>query len=267
MSDRTEELQQSLRTFLEHDPLYRDISIPSGFVKGDHWPSRITYYCQLDRADKTFHQRWEYARLEAGISNIHFKCGDCETQELLFIVRAFDKGDASVGFAEKIGQYPPWRIAPSADITRFLGDQTDDLYRKALVSLSQGYGLGALAYLRRVVEDSARALVNLLAAFTEQEGGPPKAVTELRTLAEGKEIETMLKRAADLFPSHLRPGNTNPLATIYDAASIAIHREDDSTCAKKANAIVKALEYVIPTMSRQIKGKTDYLEAIEDLKP
>lgn len=265
MAENVEEpLNQLLRDFLESDPLYRSIRIAGGFVRGRGWPPRISHYCSIDRAEKTFHGvDWE--EVESGRNYLAYKCGDCEEEEIYFLVRGFDRGDAGEAFVEKIGQFPAWSIEPSKAMKRFLGPEASSLYKKALVCLSQSYGLGALAYLRRVVEDSARDILLLIAEIRENEGVGEEEVKSLRQTSEGKDVEKILKTASELFPDYLKPGNENPMAAIYAAASIGIHREDENECTRKAKAIIKSLEYAIPVMSRQIQAQRDYLDAMGGL--
>jgi len=57
----------------------------------------------------------------------------------------------------KLGQWPAQSIDPPKK-AKLLGKQTEEFYKKGLTSFQHGFGLGALAYFRRVVEDAAPSL-------------------------------------------------------------------------------------------------------------
>ena len=65
-----------------------------------------------------------------------------------------------------------------------LGKHSAALYRKSLSSRNVGYGLGALGYMRRVVEDKTNELIEVVAKFAEVEGADPKQVEEIRQAAK-----------------------------------------------------------------------------------
>lgn len=266
MSNSDMVFQSSMRDFIETDPLYRPIRVSGGFIADRRWPHKVTYWCPVDRAEKTF-VTTSYSDVSQGIRFLQYKCADCEEHHLHFIIRGFLRGgDASQAFVEKIGQHPPLRIQPSAEMRNFLGEEHTDLYKKALVSLSQGYGLGALAYMRRVVEDKAREILELVSSLLEAEGADAEEVERIAIIAGGRVAQDILNEAATIFPDHLRPGGENPMAAIYDSASVAIHGLDESECVSRAKVIVKSMEYAIPVIMRQLEARRDYLESLRRLR-
>src|SRR5207244_740991 len=64
--------------------------------------------------------------------------------------------------AVKWGQTPALSIAIPKEAEKALGDYAD-LWKKGMRSRHQGYGIGALAYFRRVVEGATGKLLGLLA--------------------------------------------------------------------------------------------------------
>jgi hypothetical protein len=52
--------------------------------------------------------------------------------------------------AMKIGQYPPLDRLPEKEVLEYLTDEDKENYKKALTTLSFGYGIGAYAYFRRM---------------------------------------------------------------------------------------------------------------------
>src|SRR5262245_14512595 len=78
---------------------------------------------------------------------VYYACASCKRFAYRFMFRIDNYGYS----VTKVGQYPPWSIEPPAVIKKALGRHLPD-YRKGLVCESQGYGIGAFAYYRRIVE-------------------------------------------------------------------------------------------------------------------
>lgn len=264
-SSPEEILKATLRDFLEKEPLYHPVRIPAGFKNSYYWPANISYWCRTDKSEKTF-KNFNTRQVKAVAQEHTYTCTDCGREEMDIFTVGYIRGDASQGWVEKIGQYPPYRIEPSRNMKRFLKRDDEDLYKKALICLSQSYGLGALAYLRRVVENQAREFLLLLAEIRQQEGASDDDLKKLRELAESKDVESMLKKALEIYPNYLRPGGENPMAVIYGVARGGIHRGSEEGCVNKAKEIRTALEYAVPAIARQVKDKRDYLDAMKGLR-
>ena len=266
----TEGLQERLRKFLEDDPLYRRLEIPGGISGYDKWPERVTIWCPIDKGPNPFRrQSGDYTGwplVLTGFKLLEFTCGECDQFGAHYFVLGSDEGedDDAVGYVQKIGQYPPFDISVPKNMHSFLGE-SEPLYKNGLINLSVGFGIGALAYMRRIVEDKVRDILLLLADIQEAEGAAAGDVKETRDLAEGRQVDPILKRAAELLPGSLRPGGENPLDRIYDSASSGIHAGTEDEAVSKAMAIKVALEYVVPRLQQQIEGKQAYLDAMGKL--
>jgi hypothetical protein len=55
------------------------------------------------------------------------------------------------GFVQKVGQFPPWSIRVDRNAEQILGQHVE-IYKRGLTCESQGYGIGAFSYYRRIVE-------------------------------------------------------------------------------------------------------------------
>jgi hypothetical protein len=61
----------------------------------------------------------------------------------------------------KIGQYPAPTVYVPKGLEANLGKDATALYRKALMVRNMGYGLAAVGYMRRVVEDKTNELIEV----------------------------------------------------------------------------------------------------------
>ena len=151
----------------------------------------------------------------------------------------------------KVGQTPAWNIQPPKTVERALDPDDLELYTKGLICMSQSYGIGAVGYFRRVVENAIGALLDLVedAAKTDEDAKALEAVQEAR---KQKNAEQKLQLVAEMAPASLRTGNVNPLATLYANYSRELHALSDEECLQVATELREALDYLFGNLWDQL---------------
>jgi hypothetical protein len=81
------------------------------------------------------------------VFTLHYTCAGCNKFIRVFLVKINDNLD----YILKVGQYHGFDISINKDINKSLG-QHADLFKKGLICETQGYGIGAYSYYRRIVE-------------------------------------------------------------------------------------------------------------------
>jgi len=158
-----EQLSLKLQDVLENWPLYRELMYSGS--EASFLPEEISYFCENIKCKKE--QLWkrdEYSYGsggDKGVKTCEYVCRNCGSSHIRYFYLWLTPDEQSWSFV-KIGQYPPVQKEPPKRLASNL-DQSDlDLYRKALTSRNNAYGLGALAYLRRVVENRMNDLLDLV---------------------------------------------------------------------------------------------------------
>ncbi len=153
---------------------------------------------------------------------------------------------------------------PPAEIAKNLDKDDSDLYRKALTSRNFGYGIGALAYLRRIVENKMNDLLDLIEEAVRQDGGVPEELNKLEEVKKSWRFDDKITYAAKALPAHLRRDGINPLDFLHDLASEGLHHENEDNCVEIFDRCKNAFEYVF----RQLRVEIDDAKAyIATLKP
>jgi hypothetical protein len=134
-----------------------------------------------------------------------------------------------------------------------------------LICESQGYGIAAFSYYRRVVENSIGKILENLRSILEMQGSSSENIEQIDRALKGIVMDERIKIAKDAIPNSLRPNGMNPLAIIYDTLSAGIHRHPEEECLKNSEYIRVALSYLIKTLSRQNEEQRAFIEATKSL--
>src|ERR1700733_6277948 len=174
------ELTMRLAEILQTWPLYRIFRYSGsgyGFV-----PTEISLFCDNDKCmkEQLWHAEIYTGQQKSGFNQKEYTCKNCGRSTTRYYF--YWHGDASGALFIKVGQYPPLQIEPPLRLAKKLNKADLGLYRKALTSRNNSYGLGSLAYLRRVVENKMNDLLDLLRAAAEDAG----AEEEMKTIEEVK---------------------------------------------------------------------------------
>jgi len=163
----------------------------------------------------------------------------------------------------KVGQYPPIDGKDDPAMRSFLKDNYL-LFKNGVRCQSFNYGIGALAYYRRVVEYVVEQLLIDLESIGHD--------TDDRSLLEAIELARNMQRASErlyLLKEHvpviLKPDGMNPLARLYSALSDGLHTGDDEKCLEIANHVRFSMEFLVRTLYSFQKEKSTYLEGISRL--
>jgi hypothetical protein len=173
------------------------------------------------------------------IVRAEYICSSCLQFRWIFYLRFGENCDAIT----KIGQWPPWSIQVDPALAQMLGDHVSG-YQKGLVCESQGYGIGAFAYYRRIVEGIiGRLLDDIGDLISENERAAyHQALEQTKKTTVTQEKIGLVK---DLLPPILRPDGMNPLALLHSILSEGLHERSDADCLEDAQSIREVLVFLV----------------------
>lgn len=93
-----------------------------------------------------------------------------------------------------------------------------------------GYGIGAVGYFRRVLENKINALLDLISEAARNEGVGSEHLDQIEATKQSHRLEDKIQLASKILPAHLRPGGHNPLDKLYAPLSAGLHGESDDEC-------------------------------------
>lgn len=202
----------------------------------------------------------QFTGLHNEIRLIKFRCAKCNNFHRFFIIYF----DDSLDYVMKIGQYPPWDISISKEMKEVLEKTDLKYFKNGLICESQGYGIGAFAYYRRIVENSIEKLLKLIPNLMT---GDEKAKFEnaLVQVEKTRVTEQKIELVKDLLPPTLRPNSYNPLKILHSQLSIGLHSSSEEECLEIALQIRSVLEFFIKRLLQTRKENQEFTENMKKL--
>jgi len=256
------------KEFLEQYPLYRKFWVKNmPTTTSELLKVSIKMNCPTCKSDQTFVMTNEYDEnceyRNSPIGGIEFRlkyvCMHCKKFNRYFYVKV----DEHKKYLMKIGQYPSWDIVPEPNIERLLGEHSD-YFKRGLICESQGYGIGAFVYYRRIIEE---IIDQLLDEITELLTGNEKDKF-LKALEETKKTIVAQDKIAlvkDLLPTILRPEGMNPLSTLHSLLSEGLHSKSDEDCIQSAMSVREVLVFLVNQVSVSKEASKSFTSSMRKL--
>ncbi len=259
-----------LAEFFANAPLYRveqfpEIRTERRYGSGSNWirvPALIDRRCETCGPTKWSLNTDDEMISEEQLSHLRYVCRNCEgaSFNIWFYWNPSDPGIV----VEKAGQYPKLEIPIPTDFNEALGDKRA-LYMKGMTLRHNAYGVGALSYFRRVIEDTTDEMLDLLEKSMEETQAAPEAIERLKAAKKGTRFEDKVRIAGEVIPTHLRPGGINPFADLYELLSVGLHDLNDDECCDIVDLMDKSLKFIYTRLKTHAQDAKVYELAAKSL--
>ena len=176
------------------------------------------------------------------------QCQHCLKFSIHYLIYIRSNSDGNIHF-RKVGQYPPFEITPDQELLKYLSEEDNDHYRKALICLSQNYGMGAFTYLRRIVQNEIEKIVVDLSQIDRPESEKIKEL--ISTYQKDHQMEKLISGIGPYMPSSFNVLNDNPVKFLYSQLSGGIHEFSEDECSDRADSINTVLIFVIKRLNEE----------------
>src|ERR1051325_7157563 len=152
----------AVKEFLRNTPLYVKLKIPLPNTFSKIYPDSLLLDCLSCKAERPFKDArpgggsgappysggmvLPPAKPQSSTRYFAYTCTFCKALFECWVYLDYEKQQI-----HKVGQHPMWLPKIAKDIEGELGEDAE-LYQKALRNMNEGYGIGACAYLRRLIE-------------------------------------------------------------------------------------------------------------------
>lgn len=208
-----------------------------------------------------YYKPWGYSNvpLEDKKIRMTYQCQSCRSFTREFNVYVSPELD----YIYKYGQYPEWEIKMDKSLEKTLG-QHAKTFRKGLVCESQGYGIGAFAYYRRITEEIIDELLESITDLIDEEN-KTEYLNALEETKKTRVTQDKINLVKDLIPSILKPNGMNPLGILHSELSKGLHAEPDNVCLENANHIKNILTFLINQIIISKESAQDFTASMKSL--
>ena len=231
----------------------------------------IQLHCDKDNGIRRFYQSF-YDRQSTTELDVHgplnykfirYTCRDCRTTEKTFAL-VVQQNNLDI-VAMKLGEYPPFSSPISSRIQKLLSTSDLDLYRKGCRAESQGLGIGAATYFRRIVEKQWQQLVREIRSASKRLGVLDVEVYD--AALKETQFSTAVGMLRGKIPEKLLILNgENPLTLLYKPLSRQLHGLTDRECLQQAADIRVVLTALLENIAEVLKSQDELREAASRLK-
>ncbi len=246
-------LSHALAEVLTSWPLYREYRYYDQ-TKTQVLPAVIEMFCANSSCQKE--TRWEtsiYSNIDhlGTFQTVEYKCRNCKESSVRYNYHWYRLNDAAAQVFVKFGQWPALEKRIPPELKRHLAGADYELYQKALRCRSQNLGIGALGYMRRVVENRTNELLDMLAAEARQSGASELDLKDIEQAKKTYRFSEKIDLAKKIIPATLRPGGHNPVDQLHDIASEGLHSKNEEECSIMFDQARDVFEFLFQEMERR----------------
>jgi hypothetical protein len=264
--------------FLEHTPpgieveIESLVTVPEKMTTGVRTPARvrtldIRLYCDSDGCKdfRFFRATSDENWLAKGLSLdtfITYRCRTCMGSPKTFAVRLTRAHrTATSGTAIKFGEEPAYAPPISPSLVSLVGPG-HELFSRGHRCESQGLGLAAFVYYRRVVVDQKSYLIYEIADAARRLGATPEDVAALNRAAQETQFRKATENITAAIPSALLIQGHDPLTLLYTAVRRGFHAGTDEEYLTLAKDIRIVLTELAGHTSAILKDEADIRGAV-----
>lgn len=261
----TEKLSERLAVVLRTWPLYREFTY-TGVADGS-LPGRIRLWCPGCGTE----QNWGYpSRPGTSHKTGHpteqtygcLNCGKCHISYNFWWGLGADK----VSKFFKIGQWPALEESIAPELEKVLEGDDVRLYKNAIRLRNFNLGLGALAYMRRVVENRMNDILDALHESATEHKVSNRILARIESVKAAHGFSRKIDYAALLFPENLHPkGLPNPIAALHSLTSDGLHGCSENECAEIFDRCKAVFEYVFASLRPSVQESKAFLRNLSKL--
>jgi hypothetical protein len=238
----TEQIEDLIRDALQSWPLYRELRYQGG--SSARVPTLLVLFCDLcgnqEIWETTFHQ---FEENTTGFGVKEYKCRNCAGRVARFYFYWARQDDGRYLFF-KAGQYPELEERVSLPLQKELGKDLK-LYKNAIRLRNFNLGIGAVAYLRRIIENHMNDLLDTIFEAAQLANMSSETLKSLEQVKAGRGFQDKIEFAESLLPPRLRPeGVARPFAVLYELTSIGLHARSEEDCIAVFDGCRRIFEYV-----------------------
>jgi hypothetical protein len=175
-----------------------------------------------------------------------------------------DDMDSTSARCYKYGESPPYGPPTPSRVIEMSGDDRE-IFLKGRRCESQGLGIGAFAYYRRVVENQKNTIIDEIIRVSTKIGAPAGMIQALGAAKNETQFSKALTSVKDAIPQSLLINGHNPLTLLHSALSGGVHEHTDEECLDLAHDVRVVLTELADRLGQALKDEAELNTAVSRL--
>lgn len=196
---------------------------------------------------------------------ISYLCSNCQKERKVFSLAAMVQEFGKLqGICYKIGEIPPYGPTVSAKLISLIGPDRE-IFLQGHRCENQGFGIGAFAYYRRVVENQKNRILERILKVAKKLGTTQDTIDKLNAAIKETQFKRALDMAKDVIPDKLLINNQNPILALHRVLSGGVHEFSDERCLELAKDVRMVLGALSERLSFVLKEDAEVENALSNL--
>ncbi|RYZ18737.1 MAG: hypothetical protein EOO16_21745 [Chitinophagaceae bacterium] len=196
---------------------------------------------------------------------LDYVCSNCRVSTKSFSLHVeLVNTTGLAGRAYKYGELPAFGPPTPPRVLRLFGSDRE-IFLKGRRCESQGLGIGAFGYYRRVVESHKNQIFDEIIRVAEKVSAPQEMVETLRNARNEVQFSKPIASAKSAIPQSLLINGHNPLTLLHSALSAGLHDETDERCLELAHDIRVILIELADRLGAALKDEDELNTAVSRL--
>jgi hypothetical protein len=140
-----------------------------------------------------------------------------------------------------------------------------EIFLKGRRCETQGLGIGAFVYYRRVVENQKNTILDEIIRVSAIIGAPAPMIKTLEDAKNETQFSKALASVKDAIPQTLLIKGHNPMALLHTALSGGLHERSDEECLNLAHDVRIVLAELADRLGQALKDEAELNTAVSRL--
>lgn len=189
-----------------------------------------------------------------------YRCKNCEENCKRFAVALYPQRE-NEWYAYKIGEMPSFGPHVPPRVIKLIGPDKD-FFLTGRRAESQGMGIGAFTYYRRVVENQKNRILDEVIKVGEKTGLSKGLLNTLKKAKDETQFSKAIDSVKESIPQVLLIDGHNPLILLHSALSEGLHAKSEEECLELARSIRIVLTELATRSGQVLKDQAELKSAV-----
>lgn len=193
-----------------------------------------------------------------------YTCSNCDENKKVYALVGIRDPSGGGGIFAKLGEHPKRSEPMPTRLFKMLGSEQSD-FLKGKECEVQGFGVGAFAYYRRIVESQKNRILDQILKVAQRLNASQELLNELEVAKTETQFSKAVSSVKKTLPESLLIEGHSPLLLLHKALSEGIHDKSDEECLRLSTSIRAILFALADRIAQALKDDNEVKAAVSNL--